>query len=320
MHPSVMIVILNWNGKSFLEECIQSVIDNTQYDNFRVVVVDDNSTDGSQSMVQARYGNWNKLVLFENRGADLGFPGGNNVGLKYAIANNYEYIFLLGNDARVTPDWLSRLLAASEEFGAGIAGPKLIYPDGTTQWAASQQSVAHDCKWVEFSAALIRSDVVKDVGFLDEAFFPASYEDVDYCYRARGAGFRILYVPSVDIIHHKSVTVGRNPNFTDIWERNRIRFSLLNLPLKEMINTRNRAAFELRCLASALLRRDRSFSRVYLSNLRNLPEILPKRRQRLHGRSAVETPRRSRRRGDREQSARMSRDGSSEMDNLINSQ
>ena len=123
--PQVSIIILNYNGIKFVERCLKSVL-NTDYPLFEVIFVDNGSTDGSPELVQKLFGEDKRLRIILNK-ENLGFTGGNNVGIKMSKG---EYIVLLNNDTEVPSDWLRQLVLVMEKRrDIGMAQPAILYMD-----------------------------------------------------------------------------------------------------------------------------------------------------------------------------------------------
>ena len=219
MRPRVAIIILNWNGLRDTIACLES-LSRLDYPHYQVVVVDNGSTDGSVEAIQGRFP---EATLIEN-GENLGFTGGNNVGLRYALTQGADYALLLNNDTEVAPDFLSRLVQAAEaDPRIGVAGPTLYYyarPDliwsagGAIDWRHGQTRMVglnepesgqfgtapREVDFVTGCALLIKRAVMERVGLLDERFF-AYYEEAEWCVRAQRAGFRVVNVPMAKVWH-----------------------------------------------------------------------------------------------------------------------
>jgi GT2 family glycosyltransferase len=219
--PLLFVIVLNWNLKDDLAECLAS-LERSTYSSFRVVVVDNASDDGSAEMVQARFPAVHLIVNERN----LGFAGGNNVGLRYALTQGAEYVFLINNDTLAAPDMLERLVAVAHVGPSpGILGPKILYHGTedrvwylghrTYDWLPVPRRVAprlgkcpgalawFDVDYVSGCGMLIRHDVLKDIGLLDERLF-MHYEDADFCWRTRQAGYRVVCVPGARMWHKVS--------------------------------------------------------------------------------------------------------------------
>ena len=212
--PSVSVLITNYNGKSYLQECLRSVTA-LEYPRIEVVVVDNGSTDGSVSMVAAEFPNV-KVVASDS---NLGYAGGNNLGLRFACG---EYILFLNNDATVERETVTKLIeAAAEEERIGVLGCKIYFGEGLTlqhaggilfPWGVSrlvgcgerdtgQFDEMRDVDWVSGAALMVKRDVVDSVGPL-ETYFGLYKEDIDLCFRAHKADFRVVYV-SAAVVHHR---------------------------------------------------------------------------------------------------------------------
>jgi len=217
--PRVTIIVLNWNGLADTLECLESLA-SLDYPNYEVVVVDNGSTDGAVSVIRERCPG---VTIVEN-GENLGYAGGNNVGLRHAMAQGADYALLLNNDTVVDPAFLGILVNAAEaEPAVGIAGPTIYYyerPDviwsagGAIDWQrGSTWMVGLDeqdkgqfgaeprpVDFVTGCAMLVRRAVLERAGLLDERFF-AYYEEAEWCVRAARAGFQVMHVPMAHIWH-----------------------------------------------------------------------------------------------------------------------
>lgn len=216
--PLVYIIVLNWNGLADTLACLHS-LKGIEYPNFRIVLVDNGSTDGSPQIIQDKFPG----VIFIQNGQNLGFAAGNNVGIRRALEDDSEYVLLLNNDTEVAPDFLSLMIETTESDDAiGVAGPIIYYyAEPGLVWSAGGtvdrrgQSLmlgldeantgqfGNDYQEVDFvtgCAILSKAVVLKQVGMLDERFF-AYYEETEWCMRARRAGFLIVNVPTAKIWH-----------------------------------------------------------------------------------------------------------------------
>ena len=224
------IVIVNYNVKHRLRECLQSIYGNTKKISFEVTVVDNNSSDGSVDMVKSEFP---EVKLIENC-KNLGFAKATNQGLK---ENRGRYILLLNPDTIVLPDALDKMVEFLEvNSHAGALGCKLLYPDGSLQRSCRSfptlitaffentglekffprnKLVAKyrmgywdydDIREVDQpmgSALMISRKVFERVGFLDEQFY-MFFEEVDWCFRAKKRGWKIYFTPRAEIVHYGS--------------------------------------------------------------------------------------------------------------------
>ena len=224
MPPKVWIIILNWNGWEATRDCLRS-LEEVDYPNFETIVVDNASTDGSVDQLVLRF----PYIPIIKNGTNLGFAGGNNVGILNALRDEADYVLLLNNDTTVSRSFLRTLVEAVEsDPNAGIANPKIYYADPRDRiWYAGgsfslwRGFAKHRCQGrrdrggsanpeeVTFAtgcALLIKSEVIRRIGLLDQRFFLVS-EDTDWSIRVRQAGYRLLFVPAARIWHNESYTV-----------------------------------------------------------------------------------------------------------------
>ena len=225
-YPLVYCVVINLNGRALLLETLDSVRAMT-YPNFRVVVTDNGSTDGSQDAVRTGY-SW--VELLEN-GKNLGFGGGNNVGIQYALDRGADWVILLNNDIVVHPEMLSEMMkVAVTDLSIGIVSPKIFYfSPADVLWFAGGTvnfwtgAIAHrglrqkdtgdwdrveDTEYITGCAMLMRRAMIEQVGMFDPAYFPAYAEDADLSERTRRAGFRLVYAPAAKLWHKVSSFTG----------------------------------------------------------------------------------------------------------------
>jgi GT2 family glycosyltransferase len=242
MNAQVGIVILNWNNASDTIECLAS-FRRLDYPNYHILVVDNGSTDGSVGRIQAEHP---EIEIIET-GENLGYAGGNNAGIRQALAQGVEYICILNNDVTVAPDFLSRLLyVLGENVAAGVATPlvaEMANPDrvwslgmmvdgrtatGTRLHAGErlrdwQVDESDEVDVASGAAMLVKRQVFERVGLLDEAFY-LYYEETDWCLHARRAGYRIVAVPSSVVWHKVSATLGSTSPVIDYYMlRNHLR-------------------------------------------------------------------------------------------------
>jgi hypothetical protein len=238
--PHVTIIIVTFNGLNDTLECLNSISKAT-YGNLRVILVDQNSKDGTVDAVRAQFP---RVDLIENPVND-GFTGGNNLGMGAAMEQPTDYVFLLNNDTIVEPGLLEKLLAPMEaDMGIGIIGPTMLFYDepNTIWWAGSYvdwrgRSCSTDygrpigaldmqlreTGFVCGCGMMIRRAVLEEVGFLDNRFF-IYFEEVDLCARAHHAGWKIMYLPSAKLWHKISRVNASIGNEFGIyhWQRNRL--------------------------------------------------------------------------------------------------
>ncbi|MEK6758642.1 MAG: glycosyltransferase family 2 protein [Deltaproteobacteria bacterium] len=251
--PLVSVVIVNWNGKGILEECLRSIY-SQPFKSFEVVVVDNGSTDGSADAVKKTYP---EAVVRENK-ENLGFARGNNIGIE-AASKGSKYILTLNNDTVLDRSFLAELIGAAEASPetVGMWAPKilsmednslidsvgglLIYQDGLAKGRGrlEKDDGQYDCPVDAFipsaCAGLYRKKMLAGIGGFDDDFF-AYCEDTDLGLRARLAGWEALSVPKAVVFHLYSATGGRYTPFKAyLVERNRVWVAVKNLPMPLLI-------------------------------------------------------------------------------------
>lgn len=217
--PQVMIIVLNWNGLNDTLDCLES-LEQLDYQNYKVVVVDNGSVDGSVPVIRERFPG---VAIIEN-GENLGYAGGNNVGLRHALRQEADYALLLNNDTEAAPDFLWRLLEVTQaDLQVGVTGPVIYYYDqpeviwsagGVIDWRRGDARMVglnerdvgqfgnepREVDFVSGCAMLVRRAALEQVGLLDERFF-AYHEEVEWCVRMRQARFKIVHVPRARLWH-----------------------------------------------------------------------------------------------------------------------
>jgi GT2 family glycosyltransferase len=223
MAPSVSIILVNYNSHDFTIDCLKS-LQHLTYPNVTWLVIDNGSKPGSVEAIRQAFP---QVPLIET-GANLGFTGGNNVGIRYALERGADYIMLLNNDTTVAPDMLDRLVEIMEsDPGIGAAGPMMYYYDhpdtfwsvagaidwktGTTRMIGLNEpdrgqfgTAPQPADFISGCALLARRAVWETVGLLDDDFF-MYYEETEWCVRTQRAGFRLVYVPTAMIWHKISI-------------------------------------------------------------------------------------------------------------------
>jgi GT2 family glycosyltransferase len=242
----VLIIVLNWNGEEYLEECLGSLMSETLHEDYQVLVVDNNSEDDSVEIVD----DFPEVDLIENE-RNLGFSIGNNIGL-YKNPG-YDYYLLLNNDTEVKEGWLEKLLETFEEKeDAGICGPKLKHHDGTIQSAGinlpelesmrsdeeDREMETEEVDGVLGAAFMIKDEVIEEIGYLDEFFSPAQHEESDYCSRARKAGYKVYLEPDSEVLHYQGkAKESAKSDFMEFLElKNLWKFQIMNGSMKSFFH------------------------------------------------------------------------------------
>jgi len=218
MQKEVYIIVLNWNGKDDTLECLKS-LEKINYSNYRIIVVDNGSEDDSVSEIRRRFSN---VKIIENK-KNLGFSGGNNVGIKYAIDNGAHYALLINNDTTVEKDFLNELVEIGEsDEKIGVLGSKIYFysepnriwfAGGKVSWLknkgthigldqidSGQYDKIKEMDYLTGCCLLIKREVIEKIGVLSEDYF-LYYEDTDFSLRAKNAKYKIVYVPKSKIYH-----------------------------------------------------------------------------------------------------------------------
>ncbi len=246
----VSVVIVNWNGKEFLLECLEGLRRQT-YRDFSVILVDNGSQDGSTVFVAEHYPEVRIMALADNRG----FAAANNVALRTVET---EFVALLNNDAVPDPLWLKSLVEALEEYPqAGLAASKMLLynrremidraGDGYTKAGAALlrgrglPADAHGMReWVFgacAAAVLYRMAMLHDIGFFDEDFF-LLYEDVDMSFRAQLKGYACLYVPEALVYHKNSSSIVHDSSRSVYYGHRNLEWVYIqNMPSRLLIKT-----------------------------------------------------------------------------------
>lgn len=239
--PKIAIILLNWNGKRDTLACLDS-LKNLTYLNFETILVDNGSTDGSVLAIREHYPH---LQIIET-GSNLGFAEGNNVGISKALEQGAEFFFLLNNDTVVASNILEEFVETFRTHPeAGIVGARIFLFDqrdtldhlgGTWNPKTGEFTfVGNRQKGKDFSGLtpekidyvcgaglMVRRSVLEKVGFLEKRFF-LIWEEADFCFRARRAGFQVLTCPGAHLWHKVSASfVGGKPHSTYFWWRGRL--------------------------------------------------------------------------------------------------
>jgi GT2 family glycosyltransferase len=238
----VSVIIPVWNGRRYLEACLDALLEQ-EPPGFEIVLVDNASTDGSVELIQERY----RAARLIQNADNLGFAGACNVGLQAARG---RILILLNQDTRVLAGWLATLVEVARQPQVGVVGCKALYPDGETiqhaggqiEWPrgvgrhygggerdAGQWDVARPVDFCTGAAIAFRREVLKEIGLLDEGFWPGYYEDSDFCFRAREAGYQVCYAPDAVMIHKESPSLRGTRELSVAFHRGRLRFVLKHL-------------------------------------------------------------------------------------------
>jgi GT2 family glycosyltransferase len=255
----IAVVVLNWNKTQLTLDTINSLlqIKHSSF-NFQILIVDNGSSDDSIKVFKDKFFKNEKIKVLET-GANLGFTGGNNFGIKYALKNSFDYILLLNNDVIVDPNFLEELyinthkkfnlsapkiyFAPEHEFHQNRYSKKEIghvlwFVGGHMDWNniygsnAGVDEVDHgqydqiktDYDFLTGCCLLVKKEVFEKIGFLDDKYF-MYLEDVDFCQRAKINHFKLAYIPSSKIWHINAGSSKSGSNLHDYFiTRNRLIF------------------------------------------------------------------------------------------------
>jgi len=239
----VTVILVNWKGIDYTLACLSSLkkVDTTGIHLTQLVVDNASGNDEAERIKKA----YPEVVMLEKK-ENLGFAGGNNSGIEYALKNGSEFVWLLNNDTEVDIHALTGLLDVFDDPGVGVAGSKIYFYEGfefhhdrytkqergkviwhaggQVDWAnmyASHRGVDEvdsgtyddviSVPFVSGCSFMIRSDVISRIGMLDERYF-MYYEDFDYCMKAEKVGFAVKYAPKSVVWHKNSGSTGRPGN------------------------------------------------------------------------------------------------------------
>lgn len=248
--PKVTVVVVNWNGRHLLQECLEALSCQT-YRDFSAVVVDNGSTDGSVAWLKDRFPAVRVMALDRN----YGFCLANNIALAQI---DTEYVALLNNDAAPHKDWLDRLVAAMTETpAAGFGASKMVFYDhpdiidragdaytragvGTLR-GRGDRALRHDERaWIFGAcggAAIYRTRMLREIGYFDSDFF-LIHEDVDLSFRAQLRGYRCLYVPDAVVRHRAGSSIRHDSTVSVYYGHRNLEWAYLkNMPAGLMVKT-----------------------------------------------------------------------------------
>jgi GT2 family glycosyltransferase len=228
-NPKVACVVLNWNGWADTTDCLRALKE-CIYPELSLIIVDNGSTDDSVARIRGAHPD---VLLLESR-KNLGFAGGNNIGIRYALAHGADYVWLLNNDTKPAPDAVWALVEkamADERLGAVAS---ICYhadaPTVVQAWAGSRVNLwigygrlstkPHDDDWLHSlngTSMLIARKAFEDVGLLDEGFF-LYWEDTEFSLRLRKKGWRIAAAPGSRVLHKVSASTAGNKLLLDRYQ------------------------------------------------------------------------------------------------------
>jgi len=233
--PLVSIIIPSFNNSSCLKECLEAVKKNTHYDNYEVILADNNTFDKDSLRIIGDSGH--KVVKYSYK---FNFSRINNLAAKAAAG---EFLVFLNNDTIPQKDWLSPLLAECLKSDVGIAGSRLLYKNNTIQHAGMdfdkkllvffhpyrgephglrEANYIREVPAVTGACLMIRKSLFDKVGGFDEEYWAES-QDVDLCFKARGEGLKVIYTPSSVLYHDEGTTRGLITEDARVYDSTRLR-------------------------------------------------------------------------------------------------
>ncbi|MBN1568195.1 MAG: glycosyltransferase family 2 protein [Acidobacteria bacterium] len=216
-NPFIIAIILNNNRREDTLSCLDSLKKNL-YPNISIILLDNNSSDGSVETIAAAHPDVEIIPLKQN----LGYAGNNNVGIGLAIEKKAEWVIVLNEDTILAPDCLNKLIEAGEtDPRIGIVGPMVYHHDepnviqsaggklsrhweslhlGQNEYDGGQYMQLHDVDWISGCALMVRRAVIEQVGKMDERYF-CYWEETEWCIRAAKSEWRIVHVPQAKLWH-----------------------------------------------------------------------------------------------------------------------
>lgn len=211
----ISVIVVNLNGEKWLEKCIPSIL-NCSYPYIEVIVVDNGSVDGSVEFLEENYSKIKVVKLDKN----IGWSPANNEGIKVAKG---DMIVCLSNDMKVHPEWLkevTKIMGSNSKIGIVQCNSLSMWDRGTLdssmnyldKFGYSYGYVPYnrpqEVFFAEGMAFAVKKEVIKNIGMLDDYYF-MEYDDMDYSWRARLAGYKVYFLPSAIVYHARGGTVGR---------------------------------------------------------------------------------------------------------------
>lgn len=241
IEPKVGIVLVNYNGAKFQNDCIRTVKSMT-YQNFEIIVVDNASSDNSLEILKSEFPEVTIIKCTNN----FGVAKGNNIGIKYALKNKCEYILLLNNDTELEPKLLEILVKKANK--KVITVPKIYYYEaknllwyaggkinwnkgivkhlGDKEYDRGQYNKLREIEYSPTCCMLVHKDIFEKIGLMDEAYF-MYYDDTDFCIRVLKNHYKILYVPKAYLWHKVSSSSGGKSSDISVYYSNRNRLYIM---------------------------------------------------------------------------------------------
>ena len=214
-NSKVAIIIVNWKQYELTKSCLFS-LKKINCDDHQIILIDNESNQKELKSIKNQFKN---IIIFSNE-RNLGFTGANNIGIKYAIKNEFEYVMLINNDTEVEKNFINPLIDSLEKYkNLGAVQPLILnFSKIKKVWNAggflnkffgysyvnkNTEGIKKNIDWITGCCFFVRTEVIKKIGLLDESFF-AYYEDVDWSIRIKNAGYDLAFIKSSVIYHHCS--------------------------------------------------------------------------------------------------------------------
>jgi len=216
INSTVAIIIVNWKKYDITSTCIESILNSTN-SNFKIILVDNESDNKKVKKFKYR----NEIEIIQNK-KNEGFSKANNIGIDYALKNNYDYTLLINNDTIVEKNLIEVLLKTAEAKSFSVVQPLILNYNGKEIWNAGGRinyffgnfitrkklgnslNSSHELtEWFTGCCCLFKTKIFKDIGKLDERFF-AYYEDVDFSLRLKKYEYKIGFTSKTQIYHYES--------------------------------------------------------------------------------------------------------------------
>ena len=215
-NSKVAVIIVNWKKYDITSSCIESILNSTN-SNFKIILVDNESD--NKKVKNFKYKN--EIEIIQNK-KNEGFSKANNIGIDYALKNNYDYTILINNDTIVEKNLIEVLLKTAQAKNLSVVQPLILKYNGKEIWNAGGRinyffgnfitrkkvgnslNSSHELtEWLTGCCCLFKTKIFKEIGKLDESFF-AYYEDVDFSLRLKKHGYKIGFTSKTHIYHYES--------------------------------------------------------------------------------------------------------------------
>ena len=216
INSKVAVIIVNWKKYDITSSCIESILNSTN-SNFKIILVDNESDNKKVKNFKYR----NEIKIIQNK-KNEGFSKANNIGIDYALKNNYDYTILINNDTIVEKNLIEVLLKTAQAKNFSVVQPLILKYNGKEIWNAGGRinyffgnfitrkkvgnslNSSHELtEWLTGCCCLFKTKIFKEIGKLDESFF-AYYEDVDFSLRLKKHGYKIGFTSKTHIYHYES--------------------------------------------------------------------------------------------------------------------